>query len=489
MDQSPDIRFDGWTLRRQPPELLRGDTRVRLQDQPLLVLEELLTHPGELVTRERLIARLWPKRVVDFDTALNATVRRLRAALGDEAETPRYIETVPRHGYRFIGTITAPTAATDSAAVQEEVPPRPASRRWPYGVAVAALLVLMAVPLTWFAATRRDAPAAHDPSKSIVVLPFADLSPEGDQEYFADGLTEELLNSLAQSKNLRVIARTSSFSFKGRNVDIATVARQLGVTHVLEGSVRKWGDRVRITAQLVDAAHSSHLWSQTYDRELREVLTVQSDIAHSVAAALEVALGAGHSGGAPDPQAYEHYLRAHFFVHRRAPGDLERARSYYERAIETDPTYARAWAGLAGAYWLQIHEGDIDGEAGLQKVRAAAERALALDPHQVEAHLRMTNFYWSTGDLQMKMQHQRQAEALAPDHPLLLAFEASQTADKGQWVEAIALQRRVVAADPLSVMSQGNLAVMLLFAGQIEDVTEQPADRAAKDMKDVQGRH
>jgi tetratricopeptide (TPR) repeat protein len=182
-------------------------------------------------------------------------------------------------------------------------------------------------------------------------------------------------------------------------------------------------------------------------------------------------------------------LRAHFFFHRRAAGDLERARSYYERAIDADPAFAGAWAGLAGAYWLQVLEGDLDDEGGLQKVRAAAERALALDPNQVEAHLRMTNFYWSTGDPEMKLHHQRQAEAIAPNHPLLLAFQASHAAEKGQWTEAIALQRHVVAADPLSAVSQGNLAVMLMFAGRLEEAKAEVArlrDLDGQSMIDIE---
>jgi TolB-like protein/DNA-binding winged helix-turn-helix (wHTH) protein/Tfp pilus assembly protein PilF len=478
MDSSGEIRFDSWTLRRQPRELFKGGTRIRLQDQPLQVLEELLTHPGEVVTREQLIARLWPKRVVDFDTALNAAVRRLRGALGDEPATPRYIETIPRHGYRFIGTVT-PTDLPAPAAAGEPTPAGEPSRRrrqWP---AVATLILVLGIAggLLWSVRDQQVAPprpvsgsSAQAEGKSIAVLPFADLSPEQDQQYFSDGLTEELLNILAQSRRLRVIARTSSFSFKGDNVDIPTVADKLNVTHVLEGSVRKSGNQLRITVQLIDATTSSHLWSQTYERELDDIFKVQSDIAASVADALQVALGDEISARIPgNAQAYESFLRARFFFQRRAPGDLERARQNYEQALDIDPGFARAWAGLAGVYWIQTTEGDLERDIGLEKLRDAAERALALDPELAEAHLRLMNYLWSIGDRNAAAERKRRAAALEPNNPLLLGFQAGIAAENGRWEEAIELQRRAVAADPLALLNRMNLAHLLFLAGRFDE--------------------
>jgi TolB-like protein/DNA-binding winged helix-turn-helix (wHTH) protein len=268
MDTSAEIRFDNWTLRGQPRELLQDGVRVRLQEQPLQILEELLAHPGQVVTREQLTALLWPKRIVDYDSALNAAVRRLRATLGDEAETPRYIETIPRHGYRFIGTVLPPESP--APVVVDPAGVKPA-----WGVIAALVLIVGIGAVIW--SVRHDGSTADRASlqgaaRAIAVLPFVDLSAEQDQQYFSDGLTEELISHLAAELPLRVIARTSSFSFKGENVDIATVASKLGVSHVLEGSVRKSGDQVRITAQLIDATTSSHLWSQSYDRKLDDLL-------------------------------------------------------------------------------------------------------------------------------------------------------------------------------------------------------------------------
>lgn len=466
MDTTAEIRFDNWTLRGQPRELLHDGVRVRLQEQPLQILEELLAHPGQVVTREHLIALLWPKRIVDYDSALNAAVRRLRAALGDEAETPRYIETLPRHGYRFIGTLQVASAAPGS----------PPWRRMPAWVAIAALGLVAGIgAIVWSvgrdpSTVRAGRASPQTAARAIAVLPFVDLSAEQDQQYFSDGLTEELISHLAAELPLRVIARTSSFSFKGGNADIATVARTLGVSHVLEGSVRKSGDQVRITAQLIDAATSSHLWTQTYDRKLDDFVKVQDEIAQSVASALQVALSAPQAAvKVTDARVYEHLFRARFFFQRRAPGDLERSREYYERAIAIDPAFAPAWAGLAGVHWISIASQAISLEEGREKVREAAQRALQLDPRLAEAHLRMANYFGSIGNRTAAEEHARQATAAEPNNPLVMAFAASDAAEGGRLDEAIDIERRAVATDPLSPNSRSSLAGFLYLAGRFEE--------------------
>jgi TolB-like protein/DNA-binding winged helix-turn-helix (wHTH) protein/Tfp pilus assembly protein PilF len=477
-DTPAEIRFDNWTLRGQPRELLHDGVRVRLQEQPLEILEELLSHPGQVVTREHLIAVLWPKRIVDYDSALNAAVRRLRAALGDEADTPRYIETIPRHGYRFIGTVSQPMSA--EVAAPEPAPPAvraPASLPKFTWVAAATLMLAAGLgAIVWFLSPDRSnisaerASSAQGAVRAIAVLPFVDLSVEQDQQYFSDGLTEELISQLAVELPLRVIARTSSFSFKGENVDIATVARKLGVTHVLEGSVRKSGDQVRITAQLIDAATSSHLWSQTYDRKLDDFLKVQDEIAQSVASALQVALSARKpSAMSHDARVFEDLFWARFFFQRRAPGDLERAREHYEGVIAIDPQFAPAWAGLAGVYWIGIATRELSLEIGREKVREAAQRALQLDPGLAEAHLRMANYFASTGDHAAAAEHHRYALAAEPNNPLVISFAASAAAEDDRFDEAIELQRRAVAADPRSAFSRDTLASFLYLSGRFEE--------------------
>ena len=338
MEPSQEIRFDGWALRRSAGELVNGDTRVRLQTQPLQVLEELLARPGELVTREQLIARLWPNGVVDFDTALNSAVRRLRTALGDHADKPRYIETIPRRGYRFIGRVdvsgVAPSEVVAPAAPSAE--PVPTDRqRWP---AAAAVLVIM------------------------------------------------------------------------------------------------------LSAAAVLSSHTHH--DQSRPRT---------------------------PNAATSAQAHERFLRAQHFFQRRAPGDIERARKYFAEAVAIDPGFARAWAGLAGAYWIDTVEGRWPPGQGLSKMRDAAERALAIDPGLAEPHLRLAAYRSAIGDQRERDEHMRKALALEPHNPLVLAFSAGNAARDGWLDAAIELQRRAVEADPLSTVSRYNLSSFLYMAGRLDE--------------------
>ena len=300
------------------------------------------------------------------------------------------------------------------------------------------------------------------------MLPFLDLSAAQDQQYFSDGLTEELITHLAQTLPLRVTARTSSFSFKGQPVDIATVARKLQVTHVLEGSVRRSGDQVRITAQLIDTATSSHLWSQNYDRKLDDFLRVQDEIATAVAGALQVALTAGVAP-VEDARLYEYLFRGRFFFQRREPGDLERAAENYRQAVALDPGFARGWAGLASVYWIEAVTGTVAPQTGLQRVYEAAERALKLDPNLAEAHIRMGNYMSASGNSSAATEHLRLASTLEPSNPLVIAFAAGDAAEEDRLDEAIELSRRAVAADPLSVTSRGHLASSLYLVGRFEE--------------------
>ena len=347
MDPSPEIRFDGWTLRTQTGELLRAGARVQLRPQQAQVLEALLAHPGELVTREQLIARLWPRRVVDFNTGLNSVVRRLRAALGDHAETPRYIETIPRRGYRFIGTVdtrVADVASSVDHAAQPTLPTRWHRRRW--SVVAASLLVL------------------------------------------------------------------------------ATVA----------------------------TAHRS----QPIDQRA----------------------GPSPSRVSASALAQERYLLARHFLQRRTPGDVERARQYFAESLAIDPGFARAWAGLASACWLDTSEGRLAPQQGLPRVRQAAERALAIDPGLAEAHARLAFYRWRIGDRIAGDEHFRKALDLEPGDPLVLSIAAGNAASNGLFDTAIRLQRRAVEAEPLSLAHRDNLVAWLVMAGRL--------DEAEADLRELQ---
>jgi DNA-binding winged helix-turn-helix (wHTH) protein/Tfp pilus assembly protein PilF len=352
VDVRADIHFDRWTFRRQPRELLRDGVRVRLQDQPLRVLEELLNAPGELITREHLIARLWPKRIVEFDAALNAAVRRLRATLGDVAETPRYIETVPRQGYRFIGAVRA-----------------------------------------WL----------ERPAAAVSVQPLiASLTPTPPA------------SSLSPQRASRIMPRAG--------IAIAVAAVVIGV-----GIAAAWA------------------WYTPASRPV----------------------------GAEAVLSSEAMSRAKFFAQRRHPGDLERATKEYERALSLAPNLARAWAGLASVHWFEIAEGLQPREANLPKIRDAALRALSLDPQLVEAHIRLAAYLCATGQRAAAVERYEKAAAIDPDNPLLLNILAGVAADEGRWDEAIAFQRRAVAAEPLSLAAAQNLADFLFLAGRIQDAKTQ----------------
>jgi TolB-like protein/Flp pilus assembly protein TadD len=297
------------------------------------------------------------------------------------------------------------------------------------------------------------------------------MSAEGNEGYFADGLSEEILNFLAQSAALRVIARTSSFSFKDRNVDIATIASELHVTHVLEGSVRKSGERIRITAQLVDAGTSAHVWSETYDRDVQDIFAVQRDIAASIAESLHITLTGNDraaSGQTNNSHAFERYLQGRYFFHRRGGAeDLARARSYFEQALTIDPTYARAWVGLAGTYW--VASDDPMSEESLLKWRDAIERALRFAPNLPEAHVRAAQYHWKNGDLPRGDEHFARAQALNPSDLLVLVVSAGHAIVEGRLYEGIAFQRHAVALDPLSASYRGNLGSFLMAAGEWEE--------------------
>lgn len=433
-------------------------------------------HAGQLLDKRTLLQALWPSVVVE-ESSLSQTIHALRQILGEHPDEHRFIVTVPGRGYRFVADV-AVRAADDPEPAAAELDTQVLATPRRYG----KLLTLTAVTLALIAGLvfrvlrapeEEQRTSDSSPIPSIAVLPFVDMSPEGNQQYFADGLSEEILNLLAQSAALRVIARTSSFSFRDRSADIATIAAKLHVTHVLEGSVRKSGERIRITAQLVDAATSAHLWSETYDRNLQDVFAVQEDIAASVAASLQVALiGSDRplAGETKSPLAFERYLQGRFFFQRRgSAADLARARTYFEQALEVDPTYARAWAGLAGAYWVGGDVGEPVTAANLPKWRNAVEQALRFGPNLAEAHARAAQYYWTKGDVRQADEHFERAQALSPSDVLVLGMLAGRALRDGRLDEALALQRRALALDPLSATYRSGLANYLMAAGQWDE--------------------
>jgi TolB-like protein/DNA-binding winged helix-turn-helix (wHTH) protein/tetratricopeptide (TPR) repeat protein len=437
----------------------------------------LVERPGQLLDKRALMEALWPNVVVE-EGNLTQTIHTLRKVLGERPGEHRYIVTVAGRGYRFVADVKVRSARVEQPVPAESAPRvvdnKPPRRRRAIAIAAATSWVAFLV-IALFVVRGRDEPPTAQPTQvvpSIAVLPFADMSPAQDQEYFADGLSEEILNLLAQSEGMRVIARTSSFSFKDQSVDLATIARRLDVTHVLEGSVRKSGDRLRITAQLIDGATSAHIWSQTYDRTMQDIFSVQSEIAASVASALSVTLGSragSKHAETSSPKAHEFYLQGRHLFNRRSASDILRAKEYFEEALRIDPSYARAWAALAGVYIVAPSEGIQLPPDAKTKWREAIERGVALAPDLAETNVRAAQYYWRNGDRVAGRRHLAAAREANPSDPLLLGVLMGRAVDEGRIEDALSMQRRVTAMDPLTYVNRTNLGTLLAGLGRFEE--------------------
>ncbi len=433
-------RFGVFRLDSKKRELQREGLPVRIQEQPFQLLALLVQRPGEVVTREELRQKLWPEGTfVEFEDSLNTAVKKLRAVLGDSADNPRFVETIPKRGWRFIAPVKCDIGSGRSA-------------------------------------TATDAGAAADKStsaklSSIAVLPFTNLSGDPADEYFSDGISEEIINALAKLEGLRVAARTSSFSFKGRAVEIVEIARKLGVATVLEGSVRKAGQRLRITAQLVNVSDGFHLWSERYDREMEDIFAVQDEIARSIANRLKITLKGEQpvvKAGTDNLEAYQLYLKGRALLYQRGRG-LPRAMDCFKRAVTLDEKYALAWAGLADAYNMLAWYGFVHPQASLPQAKEAATRAVALDASLAEAHTALAHSYsfcdWDW--LKAEREFLRALElnpryVQARDWYGVWFLEAV----GGRFEEGIAHAKQAVESEPLSGYATANLAAAYVFASR-----------------------
>jgi len=402
------VRFGEFELDQDAKELRRKGSKIRLQDQPLQILQILLEQPGKLVPREELQRRIWPSDTfVDFDHGINNAIKRLREALGDTAESPRYIETQPRRGYRFLNGV-----------------------------------------------------ATTSPEISIAVLPFLSLSADPENEIFADGMSEEIISSLAQIKNLHVTARTSSFSFKGKHVDLRIIGEQLNVRTVLEGSVRKSGNRLRITAQLVNAADGYHLWSETYDREMKDVFAIQEEIAKSIAKRLEVTLDSKQQplfgAGTDNVEAFKFYTQGRSLFFQRGMRLIPSV-EYFNKAVALDPKYGLAWSGLADAYNMVAFYGLATPDACLPLAKEAAQQAIALDPLLAEAHTSLAmSFLLSDWDRSSAEREFLRSLELKPRNSSARIWYGTFCLYwvAGRFEEAIAETKEAVRIDPLSAYAR-----------------------------------
>src|SRR5581483_1006795 len=391
--QSPEqiVRFSGFELDFQAGELRRAGVRVPVQGRPLQVLAVLLRTPGQVVTSEQLRTELWPADTfVDFEHGVRNAVARLRAVLGDSAARPRFVETLPRRGYRFIGVVAG--AAAQPVVVKPGA--QPVERKSNWWIALRVLVCLLAVggAATWTFKRFRANPAGLQ-IQSLAVLPLENMSGDAAQDYFADGMTDELITTLAKINSVRVISRTSVVQYKGVHTKpLPQIARELGVDGIVEGTLARAGDRVRVAVQLIEAKTDRHVWADRYERSVRDVFPLENEIARAIAEQLRGKLNFEEqslfSANPVDPAAHEAYLQGRYLWSRRTGPALEQAIRYFTEAIEKDPRFAQAYGGRADTYTVLGSWGMemIPPEEALRKGRADAEKAVQLDGNSAEAH-------------------------------------------------------------------------------------------------------
>lgn len=485
------IRFGAYELDTESGELRKQGRKTRLTPQAFQFLVLLLENRGRLVTREALREKLWPADTfVDFDMGLSSAVKKVREALGDSAENPRFVETLPRRGYRFIASVEAPPAPEPEAGPAEERtaeaepsnPTLPASvsrtRAWSLAAAAAALVGAAALAGHAGALRSHGAFGGTEPGaiKSIAVLPLANLSGDHSQDYLADGMTDALITELAQIRSLHVVSRTSVMRYQGSTQTVDAIARELGVDALVEGTVARVGQRVRITAQLIDGPTDRHLWARSYEREMRDVLSLQADIATAIAEAVSVEIRPEERrlARAVDPEAYEAYLKGRFFWTARQTDGLFKAADQFQRAIDKDPDYAAAYSGLSDTYRLFDLQGLMRPAECMPKAEAAARRALALDEGLAEAHVSLATvlfrYRWDWAGAESEYQRALELDpGYAEGHRAYAVYLLVMHRN----VEALAEAQRARALSPLSPIINTELAFALLGVGRVDEAIAQ----------------
>jgi TolB-like protein/DNA-binding winged helix-turn-helix (wHTH) protein/Flp pilus assembly protein TadD len=480
-DKPRRIRFNAFDVDMRSGEVRKHGIRLKLHGQPFQVLSLLLERPGDLVTREELRQKLWPgETFVDFDTGLNSAVKKLRDALCDSAEEPRYIETLPRRGYRFIaqvenGDLSSGIAPIESPAVIPLRPnpneeglsaERPADGEVdvrPTGTSRARLWLLLGgvaglalIPVTYVMLRGYTGHSPQTKIRSLAVLPLSNLSGDSTQEYLADEMTEELCGRLARIHELRVISRTSVMRFKGTKLSSPEIARTLGVDALVEGSVIRQGNRIRVHAQLIRGSTDEHLWSDEYDAELGDILALESEVAQSIARRVEVKVtGEEHArlvaAHHVSPEVYESYLKAQSeFSKSSSRAGFEQSIAYFEETIGKDPNFAPAYVGLANVYErLGSVLGGAPPKETHPKMMSAARKAIELDPDLAEPHVLLAGVYqkqWQWGDAEAEFN--RALELNSNDAGAHVGY-AKWLLCQGRTDEALAWVQRARELDPL----------------------------------------
>jgi TolB-like protein/DNA-binding winged helix-turn-helix (wHTH) protein/Tfp pilus assembly protein PilF len=504
------VRFGIYQLDLRTSELWKQGRKIKLQEQPCRILAILLERRGEVVTREELRKRLWSDDTfVDFDHSLNTAIMRLREALSDSSGNPRFIETLPRHGYRFIAPIqeldgSEPVKSVEASSTPEsslrvpesgpeiqfsagQVTPhlgsRPTASR--LAIIIGCLLTLFVIALIGVRPrlARHASGVNSQPNqiKSLVVLPFDNLSGDKDQQYFTDGMTDELIAHLAKIRSLRVISRTSSMEYKDTHKTLSQIARDLNVDAVVEGTVLRSGNQVRITAELVQVATDRHLWAETYESPLGDVLGLQSQVASAIVNEIRVNLTAEEqqrlaSTRSVSGESYENYLKGRYYWNKRSKEGLTKAIEYFQLAIEKDPNYALAYAGLADCYSIigSAIVGTVPSQDVAPKARAAAVKALQLDDTLAEAQTSLAtvrfNYDWDWAGAVSGFQ--RSIE-LNPSYATAYQRYSLYLMAMGRTKESLVQMTRARELDPLSISMNFSLGWRLYMARKYDQAIEQ----------------
>jgi TolB-like protein/DNA-binding winged helix-turn-helix (wHTH) protein/Tfp pilus assembly protein PilF len=487
------LRFGVFEADLRTGELTKHGRRLSLQQQPFQLLAVLLEKPGQLVTREELRSRLWPRTIVDFDHGLNKAINKIREALGDSADNPRFVETVARRGYRFLADVAVvrdgqPETVADDVAPRGDprllgladagISPRRPPRALAWKLISIGLALVLAASLSWILYPRSH---SSPTIRSLAVLPLENLSGDPSQDYFAEGMTDELITHLGQISALRVISRASVMTYKSVRKTLAEIARELNVEAVVEGSVLRSGERVRIAAQLIQVPADRHMWAQSYEGDLRDTLTLQNKVARDVAEQIRATLNrqeqaALEKSRSVDPDAYDAYLRGRYFWNKRTGDGLKKAIDYFSLAIEKDPNYAEAYTGLADSYALS---GDweyaiLSPQEASPKAKAAAIKALALDDSLGEAHTSLAfamdlyDWDWESAEKEYK-----RAITLNPGYATAHHWYAWHLIVMGRNSEGIFELRKAESLDPLSLIISADLADALCIAHLYDESVQQ----------------
>jgi len=508
------VRFGVFEVDLKACELRKHGFRIKLAEQPFQVLAFLLERPGEIVTREELRDRLWPgDTFVDFDHGLNNAVMRVREVLLDSSEHPRYVETVPRRGYRFVapveetsvpppvpatieleGASTSPASSASKPALAHTISEHATVPRWftsrlaaAIAIVVVGLAALLAFTIHARNVTTNQANATR--STSLVVLPLENLSGDKDQDYFADGMTDELIANLAKIRSLHVISRSTAMTYKGTRKPLSEIARELNVDAVVEGTVMRVGSRVRITAELVQVSTDHHLWADTYESQMGDVLALQNRVSAAIVNEIRINLTPEErerlaKTPAVAPEAYENYLKGLYYWNKRSDENLTRAIGYFERATQLDPNYALAYAGLSDCYAIISAEifGTMPASEAAPKARAAAVRALELDPTLAEAQTSLAtekfNYEW---DWSGAAQGFERAIGLNPSYATAYQRYSLYLIAMGRAQDSFAQIQKARALDPLSLSINFSLGWRLYMARQYDAAITQLKDTLEMD--------